>query len=140
MVEGTRCLLKDAILSNPGCALQDPMKHPGLLKLRSVQSVPTPSMRGLKYRVVVLKSDSDQDGFKEGKKKGQLPSSLLDALLRTTTAVGPSSSPKKLLTWYSKAPRRGSKQHLVIQSCGRGCRSGPSCCCREAPGAAGPSI
>ena len=34
MVERTRSLLKDAILSNPGWALQQPMKHPGLLKLR----------------------------------------------------------------------------------------------------------
>ena len=45
-VEGTRSFLKDAILSNPGWVLQDPMKHPGLLKLRSVQSVPTPSLSG----------------------------------------------------------------------------------------------
>ena len=34
MVERTRSLLKDAILSNPGWALQAPMKHPGLLKLK----------------------------------------------------------------------------------------------------------
>ena len=38
MVEGTRSLLKGAILSDPGWALQGPMKHPGSPKLRSGKS------------------------------------------------------------------------------------------------------
>ena len=46
MVEGTRSLLNDAILSDPGWALQDPMKHPGSPKLRSGKSVPTPFLCG----------------------------------------------------------------------------------------------
>ena len=47
MVEGTRSLLKDAILSDPPWALQDPMKQGGSIKLRSGQSVPTPFLCGL---------------------------------------------------------------------------------------------
>ena len=47
MVERTRSLLKDAILIDPGWALQDPMKHPGSPKLRSGKSVPTPFLCGV---------------------------------------------------------------------------------------------
>ena len=46
MVEGTRSLLKDAILSYLQWALQDPMKQGGLIKLRSDSSVPTASLCG----------------------------------------------------------------------------------------------
>lgn len=49
MVEGTRSLLKDAILSDPPWALQDPMKQGGSPKLRSGKSVPTPFDRGLSF-------------------------------------------------------------------------------------------
>ena len=44
MVEGTRSLLKDAILSDPPWALQDPMKQGGSPKLRSGNSVPAPCL------------------------------------------------------------------------------------------------
>ena len=46
MVEGTRSLLKDAILSDPTWVLQDPMKQGGSPKLRSGTSVPTPFLCG----------------------------------------------------------------------------------------------
>ena len=46
MVEGTRSLLKDAILSNRRWALQAPMNQGGLPKLRSDLSGPTPFLCG----------------------------------------------------------------------------------------------
>ena len=55
MVEGTRSLLKDAILSDPGWALQHPMKHSRSLKLRSSKGVPTPSLCGPQVLVPVIK-------------------------------------------------------------------------------------
>ena len=53
MVEGTRSLLKDAILSDPTWVLQDPMKQGGSPKLRSGTSVPTPFLcgRALSYLI-----------------------------------------------------------------------------------------
>jgi hypothetical protein len=60
MVERTRSLLKDAILIDPGWALQDPMKHPGSLKLRSEQSVPTPFLSGLNFEKLSVQTLSRQ--------------------------------------------------------------------------------